>query len=75
EDAFLMLFWEKVKAVATVKHNIGIPNVSMVEEAFNDYFTGHVIQDKDGNSLPPRAKRDSSSIQSKFARSLTDLAK
>lgn len=68
EDAWLNLFHEKTYAVAKGASAIGMPTVSMVREAFNEFFEGKLLVDAKGNQLPAREARENTSFRGKFVR-------
>ncbi|KAF2260550.1 hypothetical protein CC78DRAFT_547391 [Lojkania enalia] len=50
------------------KTAIEVPKGIRMFEDFNGYFVNRILKDKDGNDLPPRTRRNHSSISSKMTR-------
>jgi hypothetical protein len=67
EDAWLLLFTRKVRAVVEAGHLIKTPGPQPTTDAFNAFFAGKVLKDEAGDDLLPRAARDETSIRGKYA--------
>ncbi|KAL1591661.1 hypothetical protein SLS60_011659 [Paraconiothyrium brasiliense] len=57
EDAWLNLFFEKLKVVIESGKEIEIPSDAIMYKCFNRFFDGKVLKDADGNALTPRVAR------------------
>ncbi|KAJ4359507.1 uncharacterized protein N0V89_000062 [Didymosphaeria variabile] len=68
EDAWLTLFFEKLKAVIESGKNVEIPSEAMMYKCFNNFFEGKVLKDSDGQPLSPRVARYTGTIHKHLRR-------
>jgi hypothetical protein len=66
EEAWLMLFHNKIKLVVEAGHNIKLAGPVATMERFNDFFLGKVLRGPGGEDLPPREARDEISMKGKL---------
>jgi hypothetical protein len=67
EDAWLLLFTQKVRAVVEAGYLIKTPGPQPTTDVFNAFFAGKVLKDEAGGDLLPRTVRDETSIRGKYA--------
>ncbi|KAF2874364.1 hypothetical protein BDV95DRAFT_604550 [Massariosphaeria phaeospora] len=72
EEAYLELFYEKVKAtiIAEQKKSNGasiiLPHITAIAKVFNSFFMGKILKDQKGHDLPPRKFREYPSFKNKI---------
>lgn len=72
EDSWILLFFEKIKAVIQDGQNIQIPNDTIFYRLFNEYFDGKILKGPDGQPLPPRTTRLHGTLYNRIRRNASE---
>lgn len=68
EHGWVLLFFEKIKAVINNSWEIQIPSDTLTYKLFNSFFEGKVLKDADGQPLPPCTPRKFGSLHNHLRR-------
>ena len=72
EDSWILLFFEKIKAVIQGDRHIQIPNDHIIYRMFNTYFDGRILKGPGGDPLPPRITRLNGTLYNHIRRNASD---
>jgi hypothetical protein len=72
EDAWIFLFFEKIKAIIQDGQQIQIPNDTIFYRLFNEYFDGKILKGPDEQPLPPRTTRLHGTLYNRIRRNASE---